>query len=83
MNLLSIETGQFFPTQYMANDDLSEPPRRADSNNSIFIFCRILGPHLRGPQVSLGRILGGGASIEPFFGGGSSQSAVPTPAPSS
>ena len=31
--------------------------------------------HLRGPGVSLGRILGG-ASIEPLLGGGSSQGAL-------
>ena len=34
------------------------------------IFCRFLGlGHLRGPGVSLGRILGV-PSIEPLFGGG-------------
>ena len=27
-----------FPTKYMANDGFSEPPRRTDSKNSIFIF---------------------------------------------
>ena len=50
-----------FSAKYMANDDFSKTPRRADSTNLIFIFfCRILGPgHLRGPGVSLGRILGG------------------------
>ena len=53
----------------MANDGFSEPPRRADSNTSLFTFCRISGPgHLQGPGVSLGRILGG-LSIEPFLGG--------------
>ena len=26
-------------TQYMANDDFSEPPRRADSKNPVFIFA--------------------------------------------
>ena len=52
----------------MANDDFSEPPRRADSKNLTFIFCPILGlGHLRGPGVSLGRILGV-LSIEPFLG---------------
>ena len=35
--------------QDMARDDFSEAPRRADSRNPIFIFCRILGlGHLRG-----------------------------------
>ena len=28
----------FFFTEYMANDPFSEPPRRADSKNPIFIF---------------------------------------------
>ena len=43
----------------MANDDFSESPGRADSKNPIFIFCRFLClGHLRGPGVSLGRILG-------------------------
>ena len=51
----------------MASGVFSEPPRRADSKNPIFIFCRILGlGHLRGPGFSLGRILGV-LSIEPFF----------------
>ena len=54
----------------MANDDFSEPPRCADSKNPIFIFCRFLGlGHLRGPGVSLGRILGV-LSIEPYLGEG-------------
>ena len=67
--LLSIRKwSSFFPTKYMANDEFSEPPRRADSNNAIFIFCRILGPgHFWGPGVSLARILGG-PSIEPLLG---------------
>ena len=45
-------------------------------------FSRFLGlGHLRGPRVSLGRILGV-LSIEPFWGrGGSSQGAQSTPAP--
>ena len=54
----------------MANDDFSEPPRRADSKNPIFIFCRFLGLcHLRGPGVSLGRIFRV-PSIEPLLGCG-------------
>ena len=41
-----------------------------DSKDPIFIFCRFFGPgHLRGPGVSLGRILGV-LSIEPFLGEG-------------
>ena len=50
--------GNCFFAKYMANDD----PRRADSENPIFIFFfrRILDPgHLRGPGVKLGSILGG------------------------
>ena len=59
----------FFFTKCMANDVFSEPPRRADSKNPIFIFSRFLGlGHLRGPGVSLGRILGV-QSVEPFWGG--------------
>ena len=54
----------------MANDDFSEPPRRADSKNPIFTFCGFLGlGRLRGPGVNLGRILGV-LSIEPFLGEG-------------
>ena len=54
----------------MANDDFSEPARRADSKNPISIFCRFFGlGHLRGPGVSLGWILGV-LSIEPFLGEG-------------
>ena len=78
---LSIENGPIFFTKYLANDDFSEPPRRADSKNPIFTFCRFLGPgHLGGPGVSLGRILGV-PSMEPFLGegGGSSQRALSTP----
>ena len=73
---------KFLVTKYMANDDFSGPPRRADSINPIFIVCRILGPGcLRGPGFSLNRI-GVGASIEPFFlGGMSSQRAVSTAPP--
>ena len=60
-----------FFTKYIANDDFSEPPQHADSKNPVFIFRRILGlGHLRGLEVSLGRIGGGGASIEPLLVGG-------------
>ena len=65
----------FFFTKCMANDDFSGPPRRADSENRIFIFCRFLDlGHLRGPRVSLGRILFGG-------GGGPGGSIAPPPPP--
>ena len=73
----------FFFTKYMANDDVSEPPRRADSKNPIFFFCRFWGlGHLQDPGIRLGRILGG-LSIEPFLGegGGSSRRALLTPPP--
>ena len=54
----------------MANDDFSEPPRRADSKNPIFFFSRFLGlGHLQGLGVRLGRIWGV-LSLEPFLGGG-------------
>ena len=80
-NFLSIKIGQFFFTKYMANDDFSEPPQRADSKNPIFFFCQFLGlGHLRGPVVSVGRILGV-LSIEPFLGGGSGRRALSTPPP--
>ena len=48
-----------------------------------FFFCGISGPgHLRGPGVSLGRILGG-PSIEPFFGGGLARGLYRHPPPQS
>ena len=57
----------------MANDDFSEPPRRADSKNPIFFFSRFLGlGHLPGPGVRLGSIVGF-LSIEPFLGEGGVQ----------
>ena len=60
----------FFFTEYMANDDFSEPPRRADSKMFIFISLPNSGSGSPpGPGVSLGRILRG-ASIEPLFLGG-------------
>ena len=73
----------FICSKCMANDAFSEPPRRADSRNPIFIFCLFLGlGHLRGPGVSLGRILGD-PSIEPLLGGGgASQGALLNPPPS-
>ena len=82
-NFLNIKIGQIFFPKCMANDDVSEPPRRADSKTPIFIFCQFLGlGHLRGPGVSLGRNFGV-PSIEPFLGegGGSSQGALSTPPP--
>ena len=70
-NFLSIKIGQIFFANYMANDDFSEPPRRADSKSPVFIFfCQFsvwVTSEARG--VSLGRILGV-LSIEPFWGGG-------------
>ena len=64
-----IKNGQIFCPKYTASDDFSEPPRRTDSKNPIFILCRFLGlGHLRGPGVSLGRILGA-RQLSPFWGG--------------
>ena len=60
----------------MANSDLSEPLHVLIQK---IPFSFVPG-HLRGPGVSLSRILGG-PSIEPFFGGGSSQRAVSTSPP--
>ena len=78
---MSIEIGRFFFTKSMANDDFSEPPRRADSKKPIFFFPRFLRlGHLRGPGVSLGRILGV-LSIEPFFGGGAPAGGLYQPPP--
>ena len=75
------EKGQKNFTKYMANDDFSETPRRADSKNPIFISCRLLGlGHLRGPGVSLGRILGV-PSIEPFLERGGGGLAIVSPPP--
>ena len=65
----------------MANDDFSEPPRRADSKNPIFFFSRFLGlGPLQGLGVRLGRILGV-LSIEPFLGGGVRPEGLSTPPP--
>ena len=65
----SLKNGQIFFAKYMANDDFFDPPRRTDSKNRVYIFCRFLGlDHLRGMGVSLGRILGV-PSIEPVFWG--------------
>ena len=65
----------------MANDDFSEPPRRADSKNPFSFFCRISGPgHLRGPGVSLGRILGA-RQLGPFLGGGLARGLYRPPPP--
>ena len=67
---MSTKIGHFFSTKYMANDDFSDPPQRADSKNPIFFFSRFLGlGHLQGPGVRLGRILGV-LSIQPFLGEG-------------
>ena len=71
----------FFFTKYMANDDFSEPPRRADSKNPFFIFCRFWGlGHLRGPGVRLGSFLGV-PSIEPPLGGAPARGLYRPPPP--
>ena len=36
--LCALKMVKFFSTKYMANDDFSETPRRADSKNRIFFF---------------------------------------------
>ena len=56
---LSIENGPSSPPKCMANDDFSEPPRRADSKNPIFIFFLAevwVRVTLGAPGVNLGRI---------------------------
>ena len=56
----------------MANDDFSEPPRRADSKHPIFIFFPEVW--VRVTSGARGSVSVGAPSIEPFFGGeGSSQ----------
>ena len=75
----SLKMVKFFFTKYMANDDRFEPDALIPKIHAF--ICQTLGPgHLRGPGVSLGRILGG-PSIEPFWGWASSQGAVSTPPP--
>ena len=60
----------YFPTRNMANDDFSEPPRRADPKNPIVVFAEFWVRVTSGARgVSLGKIWGGG---------GSSQTAVST-----
>ena len=73
---------KFFFTKCMANDEFSKPPRRADSKNPVFIFCRFLClGHLRGlGSVSVG--FRGSRQLSPFWGGGgSSQGALSPPPP--
>ena len=61
---------KIFFTKYMANDDFSDPLDALIPKIPFSFFCRLLGlGHLRGPGVSLVRILGV-PSIEPFFWGG-------------
>ena len=64
----------FSPTKYVANDDFSEPPRRADSRNYIFIFFLPIfffwSGSPPGPGVSLGRISQGGRQLSFFLGAG-------------
>ena len=67
----------------MANDDFSEPPRRADSKNPTFFFPPLLGlGHLQGLEVRFGRILGV-LSIQPFLGEGGvrPEGSIDTPPP--
>ena len=69
--------------KYMANDDFSEPPRRAGSKSPIFIyfadFWAWVTPGARG-SVSIG--FWEARQLSPFLGrGGSSQRALSTPHP--
>ena len=50
----------FFFTKYMAKDDFSEPPRRANSHNSIFIFLPNFGPGHLWAQGSVSPSIEGG-----------------------
>ena len=64
---------KFFFTKYMANDDVSELPRRADSKNPIYIFCRIWGPVISGVRGSVSVGFWGARQLNfCFLGGGSS-----------
>ena len=68
--------------KYMANDDFSEPPRRADFNNPIFVFFFadfwVWVTSEAGASVSLG--FWGSRQLSPLWGG-SSQGALLTPPP--
>ena len=60
----------------MTNDDFSEPPRRADSKNPVFIFFAEFRVRVTSwaPGISLGGSFGGGGGggrqLSPFFGEG-------------
>ena len=73
---LSIKIDRFLFTKYMADDDFSEPPRRADSKNPIFIFWVWVTSEAQG-SVSVG--FWGSRQLSPFLGGGVSQGALSTP----
>ena len=78
---MSIANGQFFPppNPWQMMTVLNPLDALIPKNPFSFFFGRIQGPgHLRGPGVSLGRILGR-PSIEPFWGGWSRQRAVSPP----
>ena len=61
---LSIEIGLFFPAKHMANNDVSDPPRCADSKNPIFFLflAEFWVQHTSQARrsVSVGFFLGGG-----------------------
>ena len=80
---LTIENGQFSPppnTWQMMT--FLNPLDALIPKIPCSFFCRISGPgHLRGPGVSLGRILGV-RQLSQFWGGGASQGALSTPPPS-
>ena len=72
---LSIKNGQMIFAKYMANDDFSEPPRRADSRNPIF------GPVTPVAWGFLSVGFWGAHQFSSFRRGGSSQRALSTPPP--
>ena len=74
----------FFSPKYMANDDFSEPPRRADSKNPNFLFFPDFWVRVTSEareSVSVG--FWGSCQLSPFFwGGGSGRRALSIPPPS-
>ena len=71
-NFLSIENGQKKFAKSMANDDFSEPARRADSKNPIFIFFANFWARVT--PGALGVVLVGfweARQLSPFLGRGS------------
>ena len=63
---------KIFFTKFMANDDFSEPPRRADSANPIFIFADFWVWVTSEAQGSVSEGFWGSCQLSPFWerGGG-------------